>query len=137
MSDSKFEHLRNAYQASRSDGLAGGAGGGGKVASLTQRLGKATSFEDARALVFDALAVKISEVLMKSVEDVSPSLPMASYGLDSLVAVEIRNWIARELDVKVSMFDLISGNSLEMLAVVVVGRSKVVSREVKAEWKAD
>ena len=135
MSDSKFSHLRHAYRTSRSDDL--GTGAGGKTASLTQRLGKATSFEDARSLVFDALALKISEVLMKSVEDVSPSLPMASYGLDSLVAVEIRNWIARELDVKVSMFDLISGNSLEMLAVLVVGRSKVVSKEVKAEWKGE
>lgn len=84
-------------------------------------------------MVFDALAVKISDVLMKSVEDVSPTLPMAGYGLDSLVAVEVRNWIARRLGVKVSMFDLISGNSLEGLAVLVVGKSKVVRRKVRDE----
>ena len=95
------------------------------------------SLEDARSLVLDALAVKISDVLMRSVEDVNFSLPMVSYGLDSLVAVEIRNWIARKLDVKVSMFDLISGNSLEVLAVLVVMKLRVVREEIKEECKPE
>lgn len=133
MSDSKFSHLRLAHHASRS-----GTGAAQKGAwSLSQQLEKASSFEEARKLVYDTLAVKIADVLMKPVEDVSGSQPMASYGLDSLVAVEIRNWIARELDVKVSMFDLISGNSLEMLAGVVVMKSKVVSKMVKDEHKEE
>ena len=136
MSDSKFSQLRHAYRASRSqDPLVGG--GNSTSASLTQRLEKAASFEEARSLVLDALAVKISNVLMRSLEDVSFSLPMASYGLDSLVAVEIRNWIARELDVKVSMFDLISGNSLEVLAVLVVMKSRVVREEIKEGYKGE
>ena len=74
---------------------------------------------------------------MKPVEDVSPTLPMAGYGLDSLVAVEIRNWIARWLGVKVSMFDLISGNSLEGLAVLVAGKSRVVGRGVREGVKEE
>lgn len=131
MSDSKFSHLRLAYHASRGSH----SGTGQKAGSLSQQLEKAPSFEDARKLVYDTLAVKIADVLMKPVEDVSPSQPMASYGLDSLVAVEIRNWIARTMEVKVSMFDLISGNSLEMLAVVIVLKSKVVSKAIKNEHK--
>ena len=129
MSDSKFTSLRLAYRTLRSEDLL--SSGGSKLASLTRQLGEAKSLEEARSLVLNALAIKISDVLMKSVEDVSPSQPMASYGLDSLVAVEVRNWIARELDVKVSMFDLVSGNSLEQLANVVVMKSKVVSKEIK------
>ena len=136
MSDSKFSQLRLAYRASQSEDLLG-AGGSSISASLTKQLEKAKSFEKARSLVFDALAVKISDVLMKPLEDVSPSLPMASYGLDSLVAVEIRNWIARQLDVKVSMFDLISGNSLELLALLIVMKSKVVSKEIKEEFTGE
>lgn len=136
MSDSKFSQLRHAYRASRSqDPLF--SGGNSTSASLTQRLEKAASFEEARSLVLDTLAVKISDVLMRSPEDVSFSLPMASYGMDSLVAVEIRNWIARELDVKVSMFDLISGNSLEGLAVLVVMKSRVVREEIKEGYKGE
>lgn len=130
MSDSKFSVLRLAYRASRSGDLLGG-NDGSKPASLTQQLGKAKSFDEGRSLVLGALAVKIADVLMKSVEDVSPGLPMVSYGLDSLVAVEVRNWIARELEVKVSMFDLVSGNSLEQLAAVVVMKSRVVKKEIK------
>ncbi len=134
MSDSKFSLLRQAYRAARSEDV---GGGGGKAATLTQQLGKARSFEEARSLVFDGLAGKIAEVLMRSVEDVSPTMPMASYGLDSLVAVEVRNWIARQLDIKVSMFDLISGNSVEMMSVLIVMKSKVVRKEIKEEWKGE
>ena len=136
MSDSKFLHLRQAYQASRSDHVLSG-GGNAKATTLVQQLEKAESFEDARSLVLTSLTGKVADVLMKSVEDISPSLPMASYGLDSLVAVEIRNWIARSLDVKVSMFDLISGNSLDALSVLVVLKSRVVRAEVKEEWKEE
>ncbi len=74
------------------------------------------------------LATKIADVLMKPVEEVrgNGAVSMVSYGLDSLVAVEIRNWITRELEVRVSMFDIVSGNSLEMLAGVVVGKARGV-----------
>lgn len=134
MSDSKFTHLRLAYRISQSSQAKAGQGKGG---SPSERLEKASSFEEARKLVYETLAVRIAEVLMKSVEDVSPSQAMSSYGLDSLVAVEIRNWIARELGVKVSMFDLISGNSLEMLAVVIVMKSKGVSQAIKNEHREE
>ena len=83
------------------------------------------------------LAAKIADVLMKGVEEVGGGQSMVSCGLDSLVAVEVRNWILRELDVRVSMFDLVSGNSVEMLAVVVVLKSKGVGEEVKGEWKGE
>ena len=135
MSDSKFSALRLAYRASRS--AQSGPTGQRKSASSRQRLEQAASFEEARALVYGVLAVKIADVLMKDVEEVSPTQPMVSYGLDSLVAVEVRNWITRELDVRVSMFDLISGNSLDLLAVVIVLKSKAVSKQVKEEYKEE
>lgn len=135
MSDSKFSPLRLAYRASRlsqpnpADQLSS--------ASPKQRLEKAASFDEARKLAYDVLAAKIADVLMKGVEEVGGGQSMVSCGLDSLVAVEVRNWILRELDVRVSMFDLVSGNSVEMLAVVVVLKSKGVGEEVKGEWKGE
>lgn len=70
------------------------------------------------------------DVLMVSVEDVHFDAPMATYGLDSLVAVEIRNWIVRELDVRVSVFDLLSGHSLRMMAESIVKQFKLVDRRL-------
>lgn len=140
MSDSKFSILRQTYRASRSDNPLDGINinSDNKPASLTHQLADAQSLTDARSLVLNALTLKISDVLMKSPEDVvDPTVPMASYGLDSLVAVEVRNWIARELEVKVSMFDLVSGNSLSQLAAVVVLKSKVVRREIKEEVEGE
>ena len=60
--------------------------------------------------------------MLPSIDDIDGTLPMAKLGLDSLVAVEVRNWIARVVGVKVSMFDIIAGNSLEGLSGVIVGK---------------
>ena len=52
--------------------------------------------------------------------------PMVAYGLDSLVAVEIRNWMAGELEAKVPLLELMTSASLVALAEVVVRRSKLM-----------
>lgn len=125
LSDPKFAHLRRAQSAAQSEHSATG-----QNASMVQQLKRAQSLQEAQASVCNGLLAKISGVLMVPAEDVHVDAPMATYGLDSLVAVEIRNWIVRELDVGVSVFDLLSGNTLRMVADVIVKKSKLVDRRL-------
>ena len=69
---------------------------------------------------------KISALLMTPVEEISAQEAMSHYGLDSLVAVEMRNWISREMDASVSILEFLANQSLEKLAEKIVARSKVV-----------
>lgn len=50
--------------------------------------------------------------------------------VDSLKAIEVRNWIFGELKADVSVFDLLSPRPLSKLAVHIVAKSSLVSGEV-------
>ena len=46
---------------------------------------------------------------------------MHTYGVDSLVAVELRNWFSRSLKLDVAIFDIVGG-SIDALTATVVGK---------------
>ncbi|KAE8370539.1 hypothetical protein BDV27DRAFT_152132 [Aspergillus caelatus] len=77
---------------------------------------KAGKREAAQALVMDALAHKMSTLLMVSLEDIIPSKSISSYGLNSLVAIEVRNWVFRELESYLQIMEIVSAPSLVYLA---------------------
>ena len=60
------------------------------------------------------------------VEDLDASKPANMYRVDSLVAVEIRNWIFREIKADVSVFDILSSIPLATLSGKVALKSKLV-----------
>lgn len=61
--------------------------------------------------------------------------PLSKYGLDSLVAVEIRGWLRRELAADVAVFEILGGASLSSLGMLVAGgRSKLVG---VGQWDQD
>lgn len=123
LADPKFAHVRRAQLAVESEHSAMG-----QNVSIGQQLKRAKSLDEAQASVCNGLSAKISGVLMVAIEDINIDAPMATYGLDSLVAVEVRNWVVREFDVSVSVFDLLSGNTLRMVSELVVKKSKLVDR---------
>jgi len=57
------------------------------------------SAEEAKSIVTEAVVAKIAEVISLPVENVSPERAVADFGIDSLVAVEFRSWMGKELDV--------------------------------------
>ena len=58
--------------------------------------------------------------------DIDTSKPVYSYGVDSLVAVELRNWIALELKSEISIFDLTSSAPITDVCKKIAGRSLIV-----------
>lgn len=66
-------------------------------------------------------------LLMVATEEISSKRCMPDYGMDSLVAVEMRNWVFREMDATISILELLANTPLEELAEKIVRRSKLVS----------
>lgn len=59
--------------------------------------------------------------------DVDIHAPLSTFGVDSLVAVEIRGWLKRELAADVAVFEILGGASLMSLGMTVAGgRSALV-----------
>lgn len=91
-------------------------------------LSAASSKEEALKVCYEALAAKLAQVLVLSLEDMDPSITVVSLGLDSLVAIEIRNWIAREANANVQVLELLSGGSLMALAEIILDKSQAYTR---------
>lgn len=88
----------------------------------------AESLSEANSIVTDALIKKLSKILVLSSEkELDANRAMASYGIDSLIAVEIRNWFSRELNVDMAIFDLLGGTTIA--AVAAMAASKGFSRK--------
>lgn len=76
-------------------------------------LGSATSLPDAIALVSDAIRTKISKLLSISLENIDPSKSVSSNGVDSLVAVEFRVWLAKVMGADIPLLDIMGTMPIE------------------------
>jgi len=118
--DAKFKKLRLAAEAdSTSDGQA-------SVVSYHTALKTSQSVEEAQGVVCKGLLSKLPSVLMLEAEDMDVTRSLANYALDSLVAIEVRNYITREFEANLQVLELLSSGSIEMLAKTIVGKSKLV-----------
>ena len=66
------------------------------------------------------------ELLAMKVEDIGTDQSLSSYGADSLVAAELRNWVSMQLEAHVEIFELMSGQPIHALARLFAGRSHLV-----------
>jgi acyl transferase domain-containing protein/NADPH:quinone reductase-like Zn-dependent oxidoreductase len=121
--DAKFSNLLAAAVSQTS------TEGGIVNIPLPQALKSASDGEKALEVLYAALVTKLAAVLMLSVEEMEPSAAVASYSLDSLAAIEVRNWIAREADANVQVLELLTSPSLMELAKLILKKSKLVSFE--------
>ncbi|CAG8028853.1 unnamed protein product [Penicillium olsonii] len=93
--------------------------------------------ETATAVTAAAILGKISSILMRPIEELDPAAPISVYGLDSLVAIEIRNWITRELESNLQILEILTSDSMAALAEMILAKSGILSPELKAEWGLD
>lgn len=84
---------------------------------------------DAGLLVSDALRKKLSTTLGIPEENMELKNRVESYGVDSLVAVELRNWLTREFGADLAVFETIGG-TLTAVGLTVAAKSSFAH----AEW---
>ena len=87
-------------------------------------LKKTTSQDEAAALVTQWFSGKIRQVLGLPEPDVDSSRPMHTYGIDSLVAIDLKSWLAREIGADIEVFVLLGNMSLEMVSAMAAEKSR-------------
>jgi NAD(P)-dependent dehydrogenase (short-subunit alcohol dehydrogenase family) len=95
------------------------------------------SLEEASGIVLDMLVRRLASVMGIPLEGVEPGKPVHYYGVDSLVAVEFRNWLAKNLDAEVEVLDIMGDDSMAMLAEKIAKASKLVPAEIKGIAKPE
>ncbi|CAN8099843.1 unnamed protein product [Discula destructiva] len=103
---------------------------GAKV-DTEQAVRNASTLAEAEAVVQEAIMAKCAVFLDRPVEDVPSDAPLATIGLDSLVSIELKNWILRAFQATVQTSEISSALSMATLAATVASRSKLISAETR------
>ncbi|RAL13057.1 type I polyketide synthase [Aspergillus homomorphus CBS 101889] len=106
--------------------LAGPASGSTPGAGMKEQLAAATTAAEATAVMQTALVTKLAEMFSSSAEEIDPTLPLAQFGVDSLVAVELRNWSVGMVQADCSIFDVMHAASVTGLAGKMAEKSRFV-----------
>ena len=120
-----FRHLRQIKLGGPSSSPAG------KVTDYANLLRNASSIADAARIVTEGLSQKLSRALSISQVDINVSKPLHAYGVDSLLAVELRNYFAKEFSVDVSTLDIMGAASFEAVGMTVAMRSPLCPASCK------
>ncbi|KAH8658350.1 polyketide synthase [Xylariales sp. PMI_506] len=125
--DPKFSHIwkRAAVQEQRTTTS-------GQVDVHTV-LRSCTSADEASETTLHAIKTKLARLLAVPPEDIRTDRSVASHGMDSLVAVELRNWTTTFLEAQVQTFELMSSMSFSDLALMIAKRSHLIAPGVFAE----
>ncbi|KGO58805.1 Acyl transferase/acyl hydrolase/lysophospholipase [Penicillium expansum] len=104
-----FAHFRYRFQGhGKSTAL------GDSIEGLKVELGGAKTVDQAAVVICDALSRKIASHLSIPVENINPANPVSDYGVDSHVAVELRNWISRSMDSTIPILEILARSMLEL-----------------------
>jgi acyl carrier protein len=123
-SDTKFTALCSRAASEQSNGAETA-----QAVSPGVALKRSTSYAEAASIVIEGLLDKTAAVLMLPREELDPTKATVFYGLDSLVSIEIRNWITREFGAALQILDLLSSGSFVSLADIVLRKTELVSFE--------
>ncbi|KAI1771759.1 putative polyketide synthase [Hypoxylon cercidicola] len=77
--------------------------------NVAERLAAAGSLAEAAEIVSQGLEERVSSLLGTSKEHLSEKKPMYSYGVDSLSAIELRNWVGQTFNVDLPVFEILGG----------------------------
>ncbi|ATY60574.1 Beta-ketoacyl synthase [Cordyceps militaris] len=123
--DARFKPLRDAALAASA---AAGRGDSAANIPIGKKLGKATTEDEAIELVTTGLREKLGAILM-----LHPDLMVArqatttitAFGLDSLNAIELRNWIGKELQAHLQVLELLTSGTMADLASQILRKSRI------------
>ncbi|KAF3911584.1 hypothetical protein ABW21_db0206483 [Orbilia brochopaga] len=78
---------------------------------IAQRITGSNTKEEAAQILQRGLVHRLATVLQTTESSIDENAPLTSLGVDSLVAIEIRSWFIRELDVYFPALKIVSGCS--------------------------
>ncbi|KAL6694798.1 putative polyketide synthase [Trichoderma pleuroticola] len=96
------------------------AGGEASNKDMRAMLLSAASFEEATLIVRDGLSIMLAKAMNMLPSEIDMNKSLNAYGVDSLVAVTIRNWILNNCGVQLSVFEILSDSPITEMANTIV-----------------
>ncbi|RHZ54154.1 type I polyketide synthase [Aspergillus thermomutatus] len=112
------------------EGTDAGIPGKAEHTNFAALFANAGSVADVTGAVTEQLRVKLSKMLSLPLAEIDVDKPIHQYGVDSLAAVELRNWFSKELRADVAIFDILGGANIASAVGLAVRKSDYR----RAEW---
>ncbi|KAI1261789.1 Aft9-1, partial [Xylariaceae sp. FL1019] len=81
--------------------------------------------DEIEVFVAQTIADKLADLMLIEPEDVDLDEPILDFGLDSLIAIELRNWIMREFSAPIQSSEVLDSENIWALAQKVTARSSL------------
>lgn len=104
----------------------GPTGPDGSGPSIKKQLTASTTLLEAVQTITHALVGNLAGMFSRPVSEIDPNMSLSQFGVDSLVAVELRNWLVATFEAECSLFDVMHSSSVTALASHVAHKSKLV-----------
>ncbi|KAH8777320.1 hypothetical protein F5883DRAFT_639404 [Diaporthe sp. PMI_573] len=98
------------------------AAGAAASQSLAKILAGTPDLEERCSLITQRFMEKISAVMGVEMSMIDPGNPPTIYGLDSIVAIELRKWVKTETRVDLPLFELLGGKAIKALAAYIAAQ---------------
>lgn len=120
--------LRPMFSAfSIATGRESGEESGGRAVNYAALFRQSTGLEERAGVVVQGLVAKLARAMSISTDDVEPSKQLSDYGVDSLMAIELRNWISKDFRANVAVFEIMSGTNIAAIGNLVVKKSELMT----------
>jgi NADPH:quinone reductase-like Zn-dependent oxidoreductase/NAD(P)-dependent dehydrogenase (short-subunit alcohol dehydrogenase family) len=93
-------------------------------------ISQAKSLQEAASSVLEALLKQVAKMLQTDPSEIDTSTFLHSFGIDSLVAIEIVNWAMRETKSTITVFDVLAGVPITTLCNRIAAKSTVLPKEL-------
>ncbi|KAL9091286.1 MAG: hypothetical protein Q9165_004920 [Trypethelium subeluteriae] len=94
-------------------------------------LSNAESAAEVAETISQAIVKRPSKALAIPEDAFDLTKPMHAYGVDSLFAVELRNWFSRDMNAEIAVFDILGKSSFVDVGNMIVTRSRYVPAKLK------
>lgn len=124
--DARFSMLAQMRTSSATSQPSSSSDASAEKPSVQTQLAHTHSISEAADVVQAVLVERIAKTLQSAVSEIDPARPLHSYGVDSLVAVEMVKWMFKTLNAKVTVFDILSNVPITTLCEKVASVSTLV-----------
>lgn len=112
-----------------------GKQGGNSARDLGAALRNSASVDEAAEVIAQAIGAKLVGFINQDIEDISFDQPLSTFGIDSLISIELKNWIMRTFSVTLQASELNGPASVTDLSWTLAERSTIISADIKRTKK--
>lgn len=94
-------------------------------------LGNVKTMEEAEQIIRDATLTKFAVFLDRPIDEIRVDQSLSTIGLDSLVSIELKNWMVRTFQVNLQTSELGGAGTIMALTATVASRSKLIADELR------